>query len=48
MFVPRQQYPRELKIALMREIDSDQRKATGPFRTAPVELIGFSTWPLPN
>ena len=27
MFVPRQQYPRELKIALMREIDSEKSTA---------------------
>ena len=27
MFVPRQQYPRELKIALMREIDSGKSTA---------------------
>jgi transposase-like protein len=27
MFVPRQQYPRELKIAVMREIDSGKSTA---------------------
>ena len=38
MFVPRQQYPRELKIAVMREIDSGKNTAWVVKRTCTSKL----------